>query len=418
MEIAIVAGGFTPAEADELRRSMASFKANGKLGMYEEKMVTGMLANGYEEDFAKRIFKQLQGFEGYGFPESHAASFALLVYISSWLKCYYPDVFCAALLNSQPMGFYQPAQIVRDAIDHQVKVAPVDVNYSFWDSTLESKDGKYHVVRLGFREVKGLRADDVKLLTDARKRLYTHIDQLRSAGVPDAALEKLADADAFRSLGADRRKALWEVSALGDRPMALFEGTPSESVNEVQIQLPLMTEGEHVVQDYSSTGLSLKNHPVALVREKLDLLHNTKIAGLKEMKDGDPVRVTGLITVRQRPGTAKGVLFMTLEDETGAANIVVWERLFDQYRKEIIQSRLFMVQGKLQIEGEVIHVVADKCFNLNSLLRGLTQTNDDNLPLLTLARADETTKPYHVGTKGDQQADKQEQVFYKGRNFK
>jgi error-prone DNA polymerase len=408
MEIAIVAAGFTPAEADELRRSMASFKANGKLGLYEKKLVDGMVARGYEEGFSRRVFKQLQGFEGYGFPESHAASFALLVYISSWLKYYYPDIFCAALLNSQPMGFYQPAQIVRDARDHGVKVLPVDINHSFWDNTLEEKDGEYLAVRLGFRQVKGLREEDMALLIAGRNTLYNHVDQLRALGVSGAALEKLADADAFRSLGSDRRKALWEVSALGDRPMALFEGTPSESVKEVQIQLPLMTEGEHVVQDYASTGLSLKNHPVALVREKLDLLRNTKIGDLKTMKDGDPVRVSGLITVRQRPGTAKGILFMTLEDETGAANIVVWEKLFDRYRKEIIQSRLFMVEGRLQIEGEVIHVVAGRCFNLNSLLRGLTIANRDNLPLLTLARADEITAP----------GPDSREVFHKGRNFK
>jgi error-prone DNA polymerase len=408
MEIAIVAAGFTPAEADELRRSMASFKANGKLGLYEKKLVDGMVARGYEEGFSRRVFKQLQGFEGYGFPESHAASFALLVYISSWLKYYYPDVFCAALLNSQPMGFYQPAQIVRDARDHGVKVLPVDVNHSFWDNTMEEKDGAYRVVRLGFRQVKGLREEDMALLIAGRNTSYSHVDQLRAAGVSEAALEKLADADAFRSLDADRRKALWEVSALGDRPMALFEGTPSESVKEVQIQLPLMTEGEHVVQDYSATGLSLKNHPVALVRGKLNLLRNTKIGNLKTMKDGDAVRVSGLITVRQRPGTAKGILFMTLEDETGAANIVVWEKLFDKFRKEIIQSRLFMVEGKLQIEGEVIHVVALRCFNLNTLLRGLTIANEDNLLLLTLARADETTAP----------GPDSREVFHKGRNFK
>ncbi|WP_214072626.1 error-prone DNA polymerase [Mucilaginibacter sp. dw_454] len=418
MEIAIVAAGFTPAEADELRRSMASFKANGKLGLYEKKLVDGMVARGYEKGFSRRVFKQLQGFEGYGFPESHAASFALLVYISSWLKYYYPDVFCAALLNSQPMGFYQPAQIVRDARDHQVKVVPVDVNYSFWDNTLEEKEGAYYVVRLGFRQVKGLREEDMQLLIAGRDQLYTHIDQLRSVGVSEATMEKLTDADAFRSLGADRRQALWEVSALGDRPIALFEGQQSETVKEVQIQLPLMTEGEHVVQDYSTVGLSLKNHPVALVREKLELLRNTKISDLKTMKDGDAVRVAGLITVRQRPGTAKGILFMTLEDETGAANIVVWEKLFDKFRKEIIQSRLFMVEGKLQIEGEVIHVVAKRCFNLNNLLCGLTIANEDNLPLLTLARADETTTPSGGSNKGEQQAVKQKEVFYKGRNFR
>jgi error-prone DNA polymerase len=408
MEIAIVAGGFSPAEADELRRSMASFKANGKLHMYEKKLVDGMMKKGYEEDFSRRIFKQLQGFEGYGFPESHAASFALLVYISSWLKCYYPDVFCAALLNSQPMGFYQPAQIVRDARDHHITVLPVDVNYSSWDNTLEERQGPHYTVRLGFRQVKGLREDDMALLIAARTKPYTHVDQLRSAGVPEAAMEKLADADAFRSVNADRRQALWDVSALGDRPVALFDGQPSESVKEVQVQLPLMTEGEHVVQDYATTGLSLKNHPVALIREKLDLLHNTPIGHLKTMKDGDPVKVSGLITVRQRPGTAKGILFMTLEDETGAGNIVIWEKMFDQYRKEIIQSRLFMVEGKLQIEGEVIHVIAKRCFNLNGLLRGLTITDEENLPLLTLARADETTAP----------GPDSRSVFHKGRNFR
>ncbi len=408
MEIAIVAAGFTPAEADELRRSMATFKANGKLYLYEKKLVDGMVARGYEEGFSRRVFKQLQGFEGYGFPESHAASFALLVYISSWLKYYYPDVFCAALLNSQPMGFYQPAQIVRDALDHNVKVLPVDVNYSFWVNTLEEKEVTYRPVRLGFRQVKGLREEDMQLLIAGRGKAYTHVDQLRSAGVPVAALEKLSDADAFRSLGSDRRQALWEVSALADRPIALFEGLPSESVKDVQIQLPLMTEGEHVVQDYAAVGLSLKNHPVALLREKLDLLHNTKIGDLKKMKDGDPVRVAGLITVRQRPGTAKGILFMTVEDETGAANIVVWEKLFDKFRKEIIQSRLFMVEGKLQTESEVIHVVAKRCFNLNSLLRGLTIANEKNLPLLTLARADETTAP----------GPDSREVFHKGRNFR
>ncbi len=408
MEIAIVAAGFTPAEADELRRSMATFKANGKLYLYEKKLVDGMVAKGYEEDFSRRVFKQLQGFEGYGFPESHAASFALLVYISSWLKCYYPDVFCAALLNSQPMGFYQPAQIVRDARDHQVKVLPADVNYSFWDNTLEEKDGSYHAVRLGFRQVKGLQEEDMQLLIAGRKPFYSHVDQLRGAGVPEAALEKLADADAFRSLGSDRRRALWEVSALGDRPTALFEGQQSESVKEVQIQLPFMTEGEHVVQDYATTGLSLKKHPVALVREKLDLLYNKQIGDLKNMKDGDPVRITGLITVRQRPGTAKGILFMTLEDETGAANIVIWEKLFDKYRKEIIQSRLFMVEGKLQIGGEVIHVVAGRCFNLNSLLHGLAIAPEDNLPVLTLAGTNKITAPGPDGR----------EAFHKGRNFR
>ncbi len=410
MEIAIAAAGFTPAEADQLRRSMASFKANGKLKFYEEKIVAGMLKRGYEEDFARRIFKQLQGFEGYGFPESHAASFALLVYISSWLKCYYPDVFCTALLNSQPMGFYQPAQIVQDAQRHQVQVLPVDVNYSEWDNTLEQKDGKYYAARLGFRQVKGLREDDMILLVTMRDAGYRHIDQLRAAGVPEVALEKLAGADAFRSMGADRRMALWEISALADRPIGLFDGQVSETALEATVPLPLMTRGEHVVQDYVSTGLSLKDHPVGLVRPHLTRLRNIRVSDLVKYKDGDYVRLAGLITVRQRPGTAKGVLFMTLEDETGSANLVVWQQLFDTYRKEIVQSKLLMVAGKLQVANGVLHLVVYQCFNLTALLNSLTQVD---LPQ-TRARGDETTKPYDYDKR---QTVQPERAFHKGRNF-
>jgi error-prone DNA polymerase len=409
MEIAIVAGGFTPAEADQLRRSMASFKANGKLHLYEKKLVEGMLARGYEEDFSRRIFKQLQGFEGYGFPESHAASFALLVYISSWLKCHYPDVFCAALLNSQPMGFYQPAQIVQDARNHHVQVLPVDVNYSEWDNTLETKN-QYYAVRLGFRQIKGLKEADMELLVAMRNDGYQHIDQLRAAGVSEAALERLADADAFRALGTDRRLALWEVSALADRPIGLFDGQLSETVLESAVELPPMTRGEHVVQDYISTGLSLKDHPVGLVRLQLTRLRNVRVSDLAKYKDGDFVRLAGLITVRQRPGTAKGVLFMTLEDETGSANLVVWQALFDKYRKEIVQSRLLMVSGKLQIANGVTHLVVRQCFNLTALLRSLTETD---LPQ-ALARGDETTQPVNYDGRSTPPA---EGAFHKGRNF-
>jgi error-prone DNA polymerase len=412
MEIAIVAAGFTPAEADQLRRSMASFKANGKLHLYEKKMVEGMMARGYEEDFSRRVFKQLQGFEGYGFPESHAASFALLVYISSWLKCHYPDVFCGALLNSQPMGFYQPAQIVRDAREHGVQVLPVDVNESEWDNTLETKNHRYYAVRLGFRQVKGLQEADMELLVAMRNGGYRHIDQLRAAGVPEAALEKLADADAFRSLGADRRMALWEISALADRPIGLFDGQLSETVLELPVELPPMTRGEHVVQDYISTGLSLKDHPIGLVRPQLTRMRNVRVSELLHKKDGDLVCIAGLITVRQRPGTAKGVLFMTLEDETGSANLVVWQKLFDKYRKEIVQSRLLMVAGKLQIANGVTHLVVYRCFNLTALLRSLTETD---LPQ-TLARGDETTKPVNYDGRSVP-AVPTEGAFHKGRNF-
>jgi error-prone DNA polymerase len=412
MEIAIVAAGFTPAEADQLRRSMASFKANGQLHLYEKKMVDGMMARGYEEDFSRRVFKQLQGFEGYGFPESHAASFALLVYISSWLKFHYPDVFCAALLNSQPMGFYQPAQIVRDARDHGVQVLPVDINSAEWDNTLQQKGGKYYAVRLGFRQVKGLKEADMQLLVAMRAEGYRHVDQLRAAGVPEAALERLADADAFRSLGTDRRMALWEVSALADRPIGLFDGQLSETELEMPADLPAMTRGEHVVQDYISTGLSLKDHPVGLVRPMLTKMRNVRVSDLADKKDGDFVCIAGLITVRQRPGTAKGVLFMTLEDETGSANLVVWQKLFDRYRKEIVQSRLLMVAGKLQIANGVTHLVVYRCFNLTALLRSLTETD---LPQ-TLARGDETTKPINYDGRSAP-AVSTDGAFHKGRNF-
>jgi error-prone DNA polymerase len=416
MEIAIVAAGFTPAEADQLRRSMASFKANGKLHLYEKKMVEGMVSRGYDEDFSRRVFKQLQGFEGYGFPESHAASFALLVYISSWLKCHYPEVFCAALLNSQPMGFYQPAQIVRDARDHGVQVLPVDINYSEWDNTLENKDGKYLAVRLGFRQVKGLKEEDMELLTAMRNDGYRHIDHLRAVGVPEAALEKLADADAFRSLGADRRMALWEVSALADRPVGLFGGQLSETELETLVDLPAMTRGEHVVQDYISTGLSLKDHPIGLVRPQLTKMRNVRVSDLLYKKNGDMACIAGLITVRQRPGTAKGVLFMTLEDETGSANLVVWQSLFDKYRKEIVQSRLLMVTGKLQIANGVTHLVVQRCFNLTALLRSLTETLWDALPQ-TLARGDKTTKPVNYEGRATVPDVSTEGAFHKGRNF-
>jgi error-prone DNA polymerase len=403
MEIAIVAGGFTPAEADGLRRSMATFKAKGKVSDWRTKLVEGMVKNNYEREFAERVFKQLEGFGSYGFPESHAASFALLVYVSSYIKCYYPDVFAAALLNSMPMGFYQPAQIVIDARKHGVEVRPVDINYSQWDNTLEEKSGNYCAVRLGFRQVKGLQFDDMQLLTDARQQPFGYVHSLLDAGVSMASLEKLADADAFRSIGLDRRRALWEVAALSDSPIGMFEGQPSESANEPQLTLPLLTDAAHVVEDYAATGLSLKAHPVSFVRPQLDSLRVMRTENLSKMKNGDAIKVAGLITVRQRPGTAKGVLFITIEDESGFANLVVWEKVFEKYRREIIQARLLMVEGKLQIEGEVIHVVAHRCYNLSPLLRGMTTNTGVESAVSTLSRADENGN---------------EAVFYKGRNFR
>lgn len=418
MKIAIVAAGFTPAEADELRRSMATFKIRGMVTQFKKKLIDGMTARGYEEEFATRIFKQLEGFGSYGFPESHAVSFALLVYVSSWLKCYYPDVFATALLNSLPMGFYQPAQLVIDARKHGVEIRAADINYSAWDNLLEEKSGKYHALRLGFRQIKGLKEEDAAALIAGRQVQYTTIHSLLDAGVSQAALEKLADADAFGSLGLDRRRALWEVTALADKPIALFAGQPSASVTETQVSLPLMTASENVVQDYAATSLSLKAHPVSFVREQLRLLHVLSTKEVADVKAGAFIKVAGLVLVRQRPGTAKGVCFITIEDEEGVSNLVVFQHLFDKYRKEIIQSRLLMVEGKLQREGEVQHIIVQRCFDLTRLLRGLMPSENEELPLLKLSRADEKA-PFPAEHKKIQiRESTQPEIFPSGRNFK
>lgn len=420
MEIAIVAAGFTPAEADGLRRSMATFKAKGKVSEWHKKLVSGMMAKGYKEDFANRVFMQLEGFGSYGFPESHAASFALLVYVSSWIKCFYPDVFAAALLNSQPMGFYQPAQIVIDARKHGVPVLPVDINYSNWDNSLGQKIEKYCPLRLGFRHVKGMNETEIALLILARKNQIKNISALKDAGLSIGTLERLADADAFRSIGLDRRQALWEVSALSDSPTGIFTGQQTEASTEEGLQLPLMTLSEHVVQDYEATSLSLKAHPVSFVREKLWMLQITPCNNLSQISDGDPVKVAGLVLVRQRPGTAGGIVFITIEDETGSANLVVFQKVFEKYRKEILQARLMMVEGKVQKEGEVIHVVARKCSNISGLLQQLVMGKNDTSAILTLSKADEKDdENYATKDKRVQHSLAiQEGVFHAGRNFK
>lgn len=376
MKIAIVAAGFTPAEADRLRRSMATFKAQGQVTQFERKLIDGMVARGYKQEFAQRVFRQLEGFGAYGFPESHAASFALLVYISSWLKCFYPDVFASAILNSMPMGFYQPAQIVSDARKHGVVVRPVDINHSMWDNTLEEKAGAYCAMRLGFRQVTGLREDDINLLIQHRNNGYNSINQLYDTGIKLSTLEKLANADAFRSIGLDRRKALWEVSALHDHPIALFAGQPSETTFETQIALPLMSMPEHVVQDYATTALSLKAHPVSFVREQLSALHISTTEDVNNALNGTPVKVAGLVLVRQRPGTASGVCFITIEDETGCSNLVVFQNIFTQFKSDIVQSKLLMVEGILQREEQVVHVIVKKCYNFSKLLKNMTVIPD------------------------------------------
>ncbi|MEO8173291.1 MAG: error-prone DNA polymerase [Sediminibacterium sp.] len=408
MKIAIVAAGFTPAEADELRRAMATFKSQGLITQFEKKLINGMLERGYTREYAGRVFKQLEGFGSYGFPESHAASFALLVYVSCWLKCFYPDVFACALLNSWPMGFYQPAQIIIDARKHGVEIRPIDINHSGWNNTLEEKTGKYCALRLGFRQIKGIREADMLQLITNRLHEYVSIDALRDTGLSDKVLTRLADADAFRSIGFDRRQALWQLSAK-DHSIQLFKGQSSPAAaDEKQIELPFMQLSEHVVEDYAVTGLSLKAHPVSFLRAQLDQLRIMRTVDLTNAKNGDRVKVAGLVLVRQRPGTAKGVLFMTIEDETGDANAVIWESIFEQYRKEILSSRLILLEGKLQIEGLVIHIVVEKCYNLSRMLKKLTPEQQEEPPVSTLSRADEKSLPAHV----------QDTVFYRGRNFR
>lgn len=422
MRIAIVAAGFSPAEADALRRSMATFKMNGMVSQFQEKLVKGMMKNGYSLEYAQRVFKQLEGFGSYGFPESHAASFALLVYVSSWIKCYYPDVFACALLNSMPMGFYQPAQIIIDAKKHNVEVLPVDINYSDWDNTLErssSLSGEsrgWGPLRLGFRQIKGLRQDDITLLLNSRKENYKSIDELRSIGLSDAALEKLADADAFRSVNLDRRQALWEISRK-DTAVALFANTPAADPKEF-ITLPQMQLSEHVVQDYRSLAFSLKAHPVSFVRDKLQRLGILSSNDITNVADGVMVKVAGLVLVRQRPGTAGGVCFMTIEDETGFANLVIFQTLFEKFRKEILGSKLIMVEGKLQREGEVIHVIVQSCYDFSKLLRSLTPSDNENLPLLTLAFPDETSSPPGQDKRSQLRENVNEKVIPEARNFK
>jgi error-prone DNA polymerase len=368
-----------------------------------------MTAKGYTEEFARRVFKQLEGFGSYGFPESHAVSFALLVYVSSWMKCYYPDVFAVALLNSMPMGFYQPAQLISDAQKHGVMVKAVDVNYSDWDNILEAKEGRYHAIRLGFRQVKGLNEEDMQILMAARDAKFTRIPQLLDAGVPLNALERLADADAFRSIGLDRRKALWEVAALSDHLTGLFAGQPSDNSSEQSIELPEMNLSQHVIEDYRTLSFSLKAHPVSFARSKLALLKVTPLSKLADCADGMTVRVSGLVLVRQRPGTASGICFITIEDESGTANLVVFQKLFSTYRREIVQSRLLMVEGKVQKEGEVIHVVVKRCYDLTGLLSPVNQSERE---------IKNEQKPEKPLVKSNDGPSFQYDVFHGGRNFR
>lgn len=418
MELAIVAAGFTPGEADLLRRSMATFKFNGLVTKFEHKLINGMTSRGYTREFAERIFRQLEGFGSYGFPESHAIAFAHLVYVSCWLKYHYPDVFAAALLNSQPMGFYQPDQIVRNAREHGVTALPIDINHSCWDNTLEVKQGKYFAMRLGFRQIKGIRQEEIDMLVAGRLKPYIHTHQLCDAGVSVATLERLANADAFRSIGLDRRQALWEVAALKDRPIGAFQGQPSESEYEPQIQLPLMRMSEHVVHDYASTGLTIKAHIVSFIREKLNLLRVLTIANANASENGTYIKVSGRVMNRQRPGTAKGVCFITLDDETGYCNLVVFPKTFEKYRKAILNSRILMVEGKVE-RTEVVHIIVTKCYDYTQLLGSLTETMGNELPIMTPTSSDDKSGLYIADDpRGKTKGMLPQDYLDNGRNFK
>jgi len=398
MKIAIVGAGFAPEEADRLRRAMATFKRNGDIHLFRDKFIAGMVENGYERDFATRCFSQIEGFGTYGFPESHAASFALLVYVSAWIKCFYPEVFACALLNSQPMGFYAPAQIVRDAREHGVEVGPVDVNHSLWDCTLEPAPsppspasgggpgwGRW-ALRLGLRQIKGFAEADAKRLVAARgvgRYPDPHVLWRRS-GLGRGALERLAEADAFLSTGLDRRRALWALKALGEPPLPLFAAVETAPLHWSEARamalLPEMPLGEQVVEDYASLSLTLKRHPLAFLRAELAREGLVTAAELAHLPVDRRLAIAGVVLIRQRPGSANGVVFITIEDETGIANLIVWPQILERFRRAALGATLLRCTGKLQREESVIHIVADRLDDMTPRLNTLRDRTGEPEP--------------------------------------
>jgi error-prone DNA polymerase len=393
MRIAIEAAKFTPDEANRLRRAMATFRRVGTIHLFQEKMVQGMVRRGYDAEFAARCFQQIEGFGEYGFPESHAASFALLVYASSWLKCHHPAAFAAALLNSQPMGFYAPAQIVRDAVQHGVEARPPDVNASAWDNTLEERADGALALRLGLRQIDGFREDWALALMRHRGAFYPTVESLqRRANLPKAALVKLAEADSMRSMGLDRRDAAWAVRRLPDAvALPLFEAAgAAELAQEPLVTLPAMPLPEHVVVDYQMLRLSLKGHPVGFLRGLLSREGILDCTTVQAQGDGRRVKACGVVLVRQQPGSAKGVVFMTIEDETGIANCVVWPTLRERFRKEVMGARLIQVDGRIQRSAEgIVHLVAERLVDRSA---DLARLSHESLPV-PLANADEVRRP-------------------------
>jgi error-prone DNA polymerase len=391
MQIAVVAAGFTPEEADHLRRSLATFRKMGTIGTFRDRFINGMLERGYKPDFADRCFTQIEGFGEYGFPESHAAAFALLAYVSAWLKCHHPAAFACALLNSQPMGFYAPAQIVRDAREHSIEVRPICINNSEWDNHLEKRADGTLALRMGFRQIKGMKQDDAEWIVSARGNGYHDIPSLwHRAGVTSGALERLAEADAFTGVGLARRDALWQIKAIrADTPLPLFNNPiDGEVINEPTVTLPVMNLGEAVVEDYVAMRLSLRAHPVELIRPTLDNI--TPHAELTHVPLGR-ITVCGLVITRQRPGTASGVVFLTLEDETGVSNIVVWAKVYKQFRAVVMGGRLLQVSGYLQREGIVVHLIAQDIQDISYKLSELGHPMDNEIGQ-TLPQADDTPR--------------------------
>jgi error-prone DNA polymerase len=389
MAIAIRCGGFSAGEADQLRRAMATFKMTGGVSNFRERLVEGMVAHGMTRDFAERTFSQLEGFGSYGFPMSHAASFAKIAYVSSYAKCHHPDVFCAALLNAQPMGFYAPAQIVWCARNHGVEIRPADVNHSRWDCTLEEPAGAkgYLAVRLGFRMIKGMREGDAGRIVGARYEAYTGPEDLqRKAGLEGRAIAKLVEGDAFGSCRLDRRTGGWKAAALRDAPLPLFEAAErrqagfGDGIFEEAFAPPPMSEGREVVEDYVALGLSLKAHPLSFLRQALGRKGCITAEDSYTVRPKTVVRIAGIVLSRQRPGSAKGVMFLTLEDETGPANVIVWPSLFETYRSIVLSAGMIGVEGEVQREGQVLHIVARRLIDLSGALRKIGNREHLNLP--------------------------------------
>jgi error-prone DNA polymerase len=383
MKLAMVAAKFSDEEANQLRRAMATFRNVGTIHTFEAKMVERMVQRGYQRDFAQRCFEQIKGFGSYGFPESHAAAFAQLVYISAFIKCRYPAVFACALLNSQPMGFYAPAQIVRDAREHGVGTRLADINHSFWDNTLERGADDELTLRLGLRQIDGFQEEWAERIAAARGAGFEDVETLaRRAGLPARAMHLLADADAFRSIGLDRREALWAIRRLpDDAPLPLFAAAAARELgHDPAVALPRMPLAEHIVADYQMTRLSLKGHPMALLRPIFRAEGSASCWETAARPDGAWTTTAGIVLVRQRPGEGKAI-FVTLEDETGITNVVIWERMFERFRREIMSARLMVVEGRVQKSPEnVVHLMAERVIDRSAELNRLSEMPDPSKP--------------------------------------